>query len=190
MSNGKTKQDLEDRIRTLEEQARLTLDILEMASTLGDFQTSINKLHEPVEILRETLGRIRRLVTFTTSAFYLVNEETSDFELTLCEPSRLADVVRAEVDQLIETGVFALALRENRPITVYSSTNAHRILLHALATSSRTRGMFVGLMPRHERNISSVFLALLSIVLKNCANAIESFELYRLYREGHRAPES
>ncbi|MFV0348399.1 MAG: histidine kinase [Halodesulfovibrio sp.] len=177
---------LEQRLRHLEEQARFTLDVLEMASTLGDFQTCINKLHEPTALLEETILRIGELVHFSASAFYLVDENSSDFALSLCSPAMFRDMLDAEVQHLIDNGVFALAVRENRPVTVYSRDNMYRLVLHVLATSSRTRGMFVGVMSKGERNLSGILMSLLSIVLKHCANAIESFELYRLFRQGDR----
>lgn len=181
-----SREDLEARIRTLEEQTRFTYDILEMASSLGDFQTSINRLDRPEEILEETAARIESLIPFLGEAFYLVDEANSDFRPVLCKPEEHKDIIAEEIAYLIENGVFSLALRENRPITVYSRDKRFRLAMHALATSSRTRGMFVGLMSRTERNISGILLSLLSIILKNCANAIESFELYRLYRENDR----
>ncbi len=177
-----SREDLEVRIQTLEEQARFTFDVLEMASNLGDFQTSINKLQEPTEILAETAFRLNGLIPFSGCVFYLVDENSSDFKPAWCTSEEQAREVRRELDYLIDNGIFSLALRENRPITVYSRSQKFRFVLHALATCSRTRGMFVGLTLRSERNISSVMLSLLSIVLKNCANAIESFELYRLFR--------
>ncbi|UZP67907.1 histidine kinase [Desulfovibrio mangrovi] len=177
---------LEQRLRHLEEQARFTLDVLEMASTLGDFQTCINKLHEPTALLEETILRIGELVHFSASAFYLVDENSSDFTLSLCSPALFREMLDAEVQHLIDNGVFALAVRENRPVTVYSRDNMYRLVLHVLATTSRTRGMFVGVMSKGERNLSGILMSLLSIVLKHCANAIESFELYRLFRQGDR----
>jgi hypothetical protein len=177
-----SRQELEERISRLEDQTRFTLDILEMASTLGDFQTSINQLHEPTEILRETSQRVQRFIRFMGTAFYLVDENTSDFRLTVCDPPQHSPVVADEIEHLIDNGIFALALRENRPITVYSRDKKHRLVLHALATSSRTRGMFVGVLSRKDKNVSSLMLSLLTIILKNCANAIESFELYKLFR--------
>ncbi len=186
MHSSSESNGLEQRLRHLEEQARFTLDVLEMASTLGDFQTCINKLHEPTALLEETIHRIGELVHFTASAFYLVDEASSDFGLTLCEPALFRTQLDDEVQHLIDNGVFALAVRENRPITVYSRDNKYRMVLHVLATSSRTRGMFVGVMSKGERNLSGILLSLLSIVLKHCANAIESFELYRLFRQRDR----
>ncbi|THB62845.1 MAG: PAS domain S-box protein [Desulfovibrio sp.] len=181
-----SREDLELRIQSLEEQARFTLDVLEMAATLGDFQTSINKLQEPTGILRETASRVQGFIHFRAAGFYLVNEPTSDFVMTLCRPEEFQEVIEQEVAHLIDNGIFTLALRENRPITVYSRDKKHRLVLHALSTSSRTRGLFVGLLQRADRNITSMLLSLLTIILKNCANAIESFELYRLFRENEQ----
>ena len=177
---------LEQRVKHLEQQARLTYDILEMASTLGDFQTSINKLQEPSDILRETTSRIQGFIPFLVTAYYLVDETTQDFALSLCLPKEQQKHLVEEVNYLIDNGVFALALRENSPIHVHSRTGRQRLVLHSLSTSSRTRGMFVGLLGRSEHTVSGLVLSLLSIILKNCANAIESFELYRLFRENEK----
>ena len=46
--------DLDARIDYLEEIHRFTVDALEMAASLGDFQSSINRLREPSAMLRET----------------------------------------------------------------------------------------------------------------------------------------
>jgi PAS domain S-box-containing protein len=177
------KDGLEARILHLEEQARFTLDVLEMASNLGDFQPSINQLHEPGRILEITQERILGLIHFLGTAFYLVNENSSDFELVMCGQEEFRKTFDLEMADLIENGIFALAIRENRPITVYSRDKTSRLVLHVLATSSRTRGMFVGLLDRKDKSISGILLSLLSIVMKSCANAIESFELYRMVRE-------
>lgn len=180
---SRTKEELELRIRHLEDQARFIYDILEQAANLGDFQTSINKLTEPGDILLESASRMQGVVQFLCTSFYLVDERTSDFVLNMCLPPEYQAEVQEEVGMLIENGIFALALRENRPTMIYSSSKKYRIMLHALSTSSRTRGMFVGLLHKSDRNISGIVLSMLTVILKYCANAIESFELYRLFRE-------
>lgn len=183
---ARTQEELELRIRYYEEQARFVYDILEQTANLGDFQTSINKLTEPGDILLESASRIQGVVQFLCTSFYLVDERSSDFVLNLSLPPDYQTEIQKEVGILIDNGIFALALRENRPTMVYSSSKKYRIMLHALSTSSRTRGMFVGLLHKGERNISGVILSMLTVILKYCANAIESFELYRLFREKER----
>ena len=90
--------------------------------------------------------------------------------------------MQTEVDHCIEDGIFAWALHEKRPVVI-STSDHKKLLLHVMATSSRIRGMFVGLLSSDDHHIQNVSLSLLSIVLLNSANAIESFELYRTIRE-------
>ena len=79
-----TRGDLESRLEYLEEVNRFTIDALEMAASLGDFQSSIQRLDEPHAILKEMGSRIKRLIPFEAIAFYLVDEATSDFYLARC----------------------------------------------------------------------------------------------------------
>ena len=84
---------------------------------------------------------------------------------------------------LIDNGTFAWVLREHRPVIVSSKDYRKRLLLRVMSTKSRTRGMFVGVLAQNEKDISHISLSLLSIVMMNGANALESFELYRMIKE-------
>ena len=174
---------LEERIEYLEELNRFTLDTLEMAASLGDFQTSINKLQEPSLILDETRSRVQRLIPFQTLAFLLVDEADHEFLLASCQPESDKEFLKNEVDFLIDNGTFAWTLRERRPVMVSSKNYQRQLVLHVMATSSRVRGMFVGLLEKRETNIPDTALSLLSIILLNSSNALESFELYKMIRE-------
>ena len=187
MSNKPQAKDhikyLEERIEYLEELNRFTLDTLEMAASLGDFQTSINKLQEPSLILDETRSRVQRLIPFQTLAFLLVDEADHEFFLASCQPESDKEFLKNEVDFLIDNGTFAWTLRERRPVMVSSKNYQRQLVLHVMATSSRVRGMFVGLLEKRGTNIPDTALSLLSIILLNSSNALESFELYRMIRE-------
>lgn len=183
-----SQEQMEARLRALEEQAHFTNDILDMATSLGDFQTSINKLHSPDKLFEETRERIASLTSFTGMCFWLVDEQTSDFTIARCMPEDYRNMVERETQRAIENGFFAVALRENRPISIYSQDGETRLIFHVLATSSRTRGMFVGFTPRSQSNVPSIVLSLITIILKSCANAIESYELYSLLRQGNCLP--
>ena len=187
MSNKPQPKDrikyLEERIEYLEELNRFTLDTLEMAASLGDFQTSINKLQEPSLILDETRSRVQRLIPFQTLAFFLVDEADHEFFLASCQPESDKEFLKNEVDFLIDNGTFAWTLRERRPVMVSSMNYQRQLVLHVMATSSRVRGMLVGLLEKGETNIPDTALSLLSIILLNSSNALESFELYRMIRE-------
>ena len=187
MSNKRQKgnqtQYLEERIQYLEEVNRSTLDTLEMAAYLGDFQTSITKLQEPSVILHETRSRIQRLIQFQAIAFFLVDETDNEFFLASCEPENYSSYLKNEMNFLIDNGTFAWALRERRLISISSKDFKKQIVFHVMATSSRVRGMFVGLLEKGKTNIPDTALSLLSIILLNSSNALESFELYKMMRE-------
>lgn len=171
---------LEERVQYLEEAYRFTLDALEMAASLGDFQPSISNLQDMPAILGETKARIRRLMALQAVAFFLVEEDTHDFLLTEADPADYSSRLKNEVDFLIEDGTFAWALRENRPVIVSSRNHEMQLVLHVMASNSRIRGMFVGLLEKDKSDIHDISLSLLSIILLNSANAIESLELYRM----------
>jgi len=162
MSNKPQAKDhikyLEERIEYLEELNRFTLDTLEMAASLGDFQTSINKLQEPSLILDETRSRVQRLIPFQTLAFLLVDEADHEFFLASCQPESDKEFLKNEVDFLIDNGTFAWTLRERRPVMVSSKNYQRQLVLHVMATSSRVRGMFVGLLEKRETNITDTSL--------------------------------
>jgi len=75
------------RIEYLEENRRLIQNALEMALSLGDFQKDINKGFGPEHILQEAEKRLRYLIPFEANAFYIVDQDKSDFTLSVCEPS-------------------------------------------------------------------------------------------------------
>jgi two-component system sensor histidine kinase/response regulator len=176
-------EELEARLNYLEEINRFTIDALEMAASLGDFQRSIHRLQEPPAIFKETISRVKRLIPFQAMALYLVDEANSNFNLAHCEPESQRDAIKAEVEFLINNGTFAWALREQRAVVVSSKDFQRQLVLHVLATHSRIRGMFVGILNLGEKNIPGVSISLLSTILLSGANTLENFELYRMVQK-------
>jgi len=174
---------LEQRLQSAEDMNRFTPDALEMAASLGDFQSSINKLRSTEVILDETAQRIQTLIPFRGVSFLLVDEATHDFLPVFARPEELAPFFQEEVDTLIDKGIFSWILRERRPVIVASETSDQKLVLHVMATSSRIRGMFIGCLADKVSNISDIMRSLLSIILLNSSNALESFELYKTIRE-------
>ncbi len=170
------------RIEYLEENRRLIQNALEMALSLGDFQKDINKGFGPEHILQEAEKRLRYLIPFEANAFYIVDQDKSDFTLSVCEPSDQQQFMEDQVSYMIEEGFFAWAIRERRGVTISSHDHSRQFMLHVIATYSRIRGMFVGLLPDKKNIIPDKSLTLLSIILLNTANALESLEFYRLLR--------
>ncbi|MBW2559483.1 MAG: response regulator [Deltaproteobacteria bacterium] len=184
-TNGKTKKDrsyLEERVQYLENINRFTLDALETAASIGDFQPSISKMQDISVILDETKTRIRTLIPLKDMAFYLVDEDNNEFVTSTGEPSEYQSYIEKEVGFFIDDGIFAWTLREKRPVIVSSKQHERRFVLHVMTTSSRIRGMFVGLLEEGDDGIPDVSLSMLSIILLNSSNALESHELYNMIR--------
>jgi len=187
--NKNTDSYLEERIKHLEGVERFVIDSLEVATSLGDFQNSINKLRDVTTILEETRIKVQGLIPFETVAFFLVDEESNDFTLQHIDSENHRSYIQNEVDNSIEDGIFAWALTEKRPVIVPTKDHQKSLFLHSMATATRIRGMFIGLMNYDVHGILNVSLSLVSLILFNSANAIESSELYRKIREINRSLE-
>jgi len=170
------------RIEYLEENRRLIQNALEMALSLGDFQENINKGSGPQNILREAEKKVQYLIPFEANAFYLVDQDQSDFALSVCEPSDKNQFMEDQVSYMIDKGFFAWAIRERRGVTISSHDHSKQLMLHVIATYSRIRGMFVGVLPDKKNILPDKSMTVLSIILLNTANALESLEFYRLLR--------
>ena len=169
---------LYERIAYLEKNWRFIQNALEMALSLGDFRHDMDNGSGPDRILAETAKRIQQLIPFEAIALYRIEEENSDFQLSTCQPARLEKQVQAEVDYMVDKGFFAWAVREQRGLFIPIRDGAKRMVLHVIATSSRIRGMFVGLLSPDEHDIPDGAITLLSILLLNTANSLESYEFY------------
>lgn len=176
-------ENLQARIEYLEENGRLIQNALEMALSLGDFQENINKGYDGEYILREAEKRIRYLIPFDASAFYLIDQDQSDFIISLCEPSEKKQFIEDQVGCMIEKGFFAWAIRERRGVTISSHDHSRQLMLHVIATASRIRGMFIGLLPENKNIIPDKSMTLVSFILLNTANAVESLEYHQLLRD-------
>ncbi len=176
----------ETRLEYLEDNRRYIQNALEMALSLGDFQDEINKRFTPVQIFQETEKRVRRLMPFEAIALYFVNQSNSDLEISLCEPTGFTKLIEDEIEFMINKGFMAWAIRERRGVSISSRDQTRQFLLHVIATHSRIRGMFVGVCPARNFEIPDASLDLLSIILRNTANALESIEFYDLMRNQER----
>jgi len=175
--------DLVARIEYLEENRRFIQNALKMVLSLGDFQEKISKKYDHHPIFKEAEKRIRRLIPFEARAFYAVEEDDSNLVLSVCDPEDLKQFVENEVEFMIDNNLFGWAIRERRGVIVESKDHSRRFLLHIIATHSQIRGMFVGLWPSQGERIPDVSLDLLSIVLLNTANALESAKFNDLMRK-------
>ncbi|GAB6060553.1 PAS domain-containing hybrid sensor histidine kinase/response regulator [Desulfonatronum parangueonense] len=169
---------LEEENRFLREEKRKSVDALEMAACLGRFDTRPEAGIDRGFILRETAKKIRNLIKCKVLSFFLVDSKDNGFHRFYCTPEDFGPDLDAEVVQLIQDHRFAWILRRGRPVVVTSRDRTSRLLLHALTTPSRIRGMFIGVLDKEDADIPDVQLSLLSIVLLSSASALESIETY------------
>ncbi len=183
METGITRNKLLARIDHLEDDNRYIQESLEMALSLGDFQEKLNESHNTLTILNEAEYRIRRLLTLDACALYFEDGNNSDIRLSLCEPKELIKYVEDEIHFMTDQGLFAWAMHERRGIFIKSKDHSREFLLHVISTYSQKKGMFVGLLPKDNRKIPNASISLLSVILLNTANAIESIESYNYIRK-------
>jgi len=183
MSDQQRIRFLEEQVEQLKREKRAFLEAIDVAANVGNFQVSLNRIDDPIVILKETALRIRTLLDLKQLAFYLVNEDDSDFTLGYVEPEDAAAEIEAETEALIEDKTFSWALGRNKPVIVSSIDKKSRVILHSMATTSRVRGIFVGVMSLSRGEITDLSLFLFSITIIACSNGLESFELYRRIRE-------
>ena len=165
----------------LERTARQALEALDMAASLADFSLGLASLEGPEPIVELCLKRVFAVLPFRAAGMLLVDEADSSFQLSLCEPRQARPDLEALAAESMEHGMFAFALREKRAVLLPGGGGQRR-LLHVVTTAARTRGMFVGLLESGPE-LSEVALSLLSIVLCNTAQALESHALHRRIQE-------
>jgi len=115
-------------------------------------------------------------------AIYTVDQVTSDISTAWFAPVESQKEIETQVESLIQGGYIAWALRERREILVYSVDRRYRVLLHAIATYSRIRGIFIGFFPAEKDKLSDGSLQALSLLLRNAANAMESLEYIAMFQ--------
>lgn len=196
MSKGKPKtaarphEGHDVRLGHLEEMTRFALSALDQAASLSDFPLSMVQMEDPSPILELCLGRVGVLLPFTAMGVMLVDEADSSFQMARCEPPQAEDALRATRDAAIDSGDFAFALREKRAVLLPARPGQPRTLLHVITTASRTRGMFAAHFKDPAPHVSEVTLSILSLILGNTAQMLESFSLHQHIKDMNRALES
>ncbi|WP_300524608.1 PAS domain S-box protein [Aminiphilus sp.] len=173
----------EERLAIYAEERRAALEALGVAASLARFDTGTSRLEDLRAILKETENRANMLVRFKALTFYLVDESDSSFYQAYCSNLLWERFFEEELQPLIDDRTFAWAISRERCVIVSSKKRTERMLLHVLATPSRTRGMFVAVLDQDKKTIRDHSLSLLSVVMFTAAAALESFFLYKNVRE-------
>lgn len=177
---------LEERIAYLTAEKNTAVTCLELAAGLGNFSTSLSKLHTNAPILEEFASKLTSLIKMEALSIYLVSEEDSDLHLSYCTPDSQETFFEHELEILIHNHTLSWALGRRKPLTLLSSDKEHLLLIHSLSTASRTRGLILGKLSQTAQEILDVTLSLITIVCNAAANLLESYELYYYIRTINR----
>ena len=93
------------------------------------------------------------------------------------------NLIKGEMEFMIDKGLFSWALREKRGVVIESRDHSKQFLLHVISNPSRVRGMFMGLLSTREQTVPDASRAILSLVLQNTANALESLAFKNFMHE-------
>ncbi len=185
MDSERTVEFYQKQIEALERERAAALDALDLAASLGNFESSFSQQADCKNILVEICRRANLMITFQNSAVYLINPETQDLGLSHHEKPDQSTRMNDEMDGLIMDQSFAYAMQTLRPCFFLTQDKQRQLLLHAIATSSRIRGMFCGILDQSKDTILDTTLSLFSVVMQAGAHALESFELNTRFR-AHR----
>lgn len=150
---------LENKLEYLSQEKHSTLKALENVIEVDDLSTSLNKLKNTDIIIERAYRKLSELLKIKCAGFMLVDENSGLFSPVWFNPEDCRDDLMAETDKLIMDSTFALAVKANRCMTVKSSVMGGVLIVHALSTVSRTRGMFIGLLDMKKDEVpDAVFL--------------------------------
>lgn len=186
MSDNDNKDEvrlLRQRVNYLERINQQYISTLDTLNSLGDIHGNVKQKRSPQHIFSSTRQYICRLAHFDLTAFLMVNEDNNSFEIDDCVPLNAEPELQQLIDKLINRGEFGWALNQNRICEPQLRLDGRRILLHVLASRTRIRGMFVGVLNETESVPSVMTLGLISAILYNSAYALESATLYKMVLE-------
>ena len=115
------------------------------------------------------------------SALYLVDQDQSDFRLSQCNAPKLKDYVENEVEHMIDQG-YSPGPSARKEACSYPPEITPENLFYTWLPPIHGPGHVCGLLPDENQKIPDTSLTLLSIILLNIANALESLEFYTLLR--------
>jgi len=174
------------RIEYLEGVSRWINYALEVSASLNDASLRFADDGAEDTLFREMVYALSKLYHFEGLAFFLVDEFDHDFRIRVCDPESCREDIQKEFECQIENGNFAWALSQSRSCLVKRSGSPGTVVLHALSTRSRVRGMFLGLLDSDIHDIPDLYMNFLSMLLLNVSNAIESKEVYRFVNDQNR----
>jgi signal transduction histidine kinase len=149
-------------------------EALEAVLLLGDYQKRSARPYSITDFCKMALGGIEKIASFDHAAIFTFDSESSDLSLAAAAPPSSAAHIECQVDDLIDEGTVAWAIRERRGIDVRSRDGERRLFLHVIATYARIRGLFIGVQSSRRAQIPTGAQELLSIFMRSLATSLES----------------
>lgn len=177
---------LNSRIKFLERENQWFFSAMEMIASMGDMHRDIPSSTDPNYIFDMARRYLNQLLDLKSLTFFLIDENSNSFYLANGESEEENGRFQVELDNQIENGTFAWALKQNRPLLVESELFQETLFLHVLGTRSRIKGMVMGTLNRDIQKIPPEMGHLISIVLHNTANALENGGLYKQLSEQNK----
>lgn len=166
----------------LEKISQSAMEALELCASMGDYQTSVTKFKNRKDIFQRAVQGLGQMLPIAFYAFYAMDDAGFDIRLELVDDSQKTDYAGRAVDDLIDRGVVALALREKKTLTAMSPDRRYKVLIHSLATTSKTYGVFFCFLkdgPVEKAIVDKIT----TIIMKSTGYALENFELYQLVHQ-------
>ncbi len=149
-------------------------ELLPLFAALDYFRRDLQSRQGVEGILDVTLQYLRGLDLFQTLALYRVNPEDRGFDLALCSPEADRDRIESTVQAQIQSGRFAVALREASALTFFDDgpgDGCARGVLHRLAVPGEVLGMFCGILRQELPPTNEIAFSLLSLLLGASSDA-------------------
>ena len=159
------------------EMNRWLLECLDVLVNLSKaLQADLTPGSENPPIFDKVAAALRRVVTFNEVAFIQLDEDALDCHVGFCEPEDRKAAVAQELERQLEADMFAWALSQNRPVIVPSLHLNGAVVLHAVATPTKTFGMFLGTV--EDTFVPEAAQKTVTAILMACATTMESLSLY------------
>ncbi len=164
----------------LEEANRQYVSLLDTLATSGEFQNNLGEAGADKEVFEATLSEIRKVVPLKAVGC-LESMDDGSFNLVVCYPPDSCAVLSSVVERTIMDGTFSWALNRSQTM-ITPSGNGGAVMLHAIATRKRIRGMLIGIMPENIEYLDASLQDVLTIILYTAAYALESMAYQSLLR--------
>jgi diguanylate cyclase (GGDEF)-like protein/PAS domain S-box-containing protein len=165
-----------------EQISRNAMDALELCASLGDYQTAVTKFKNRKDIFERAVRGLGQMLPISFYSFYSMDEAGFDIGMELVDDYKKIDYVAQVVEDLIDRGVVALALREKKTLTASSPDSKYKVLIHSLATTFKVYGVFFCFLA--DRPVEKAIAdKITTIIMKSTGYALENFELYQLVQQ-------